>query len=373
MMTSWKSATESFDFGPGLDFDFQEGNSKEEKKVLNLPSNIIVAKKSVTQNANVELHVDNLKRDNSGEDQKELLVNLSKDIEEMDAIIKTEKVQSNEDKEGINIFLPKIRSTEKKRIGKYKVKGEKEGLACDQCSFAAKKKQNLLQHISQHHDKIKHCCDQCNYKTFYTHILRRHVRIVHEGIPLSCNLCKYTVNNASALSYHKQSVHHGKYYPCDRCDFRTIFPSSLRTHQRVVHDQVKVSCDLCDYKGGSKYAVRDHKKAEHEQIKFQCDSCDFISKFKQNLIVHTKNVHSDSPTQFLCDQCDYTSKHLKALETHQKVKHEDRLLICSDCPFTNPYPSCLKVHINADIQSMLMKEEHLIVTNVITGQQEKSI
>ena len=180
--TSWKSASDDFDFGqqPSLDLP-TDGIKQDGQKMPKLPTNIIVENRSKTKDI----------KDLEDLVKQELIESLNRDIQDIEDI--EMKAKPGDKMHGTS--KPINKETIKGELLKAKRnKGGKKSLFCDRCTFAARRNSDLEQHIRQHHDKIKLACDQCMYKTFYTHILRRHIQIVHDGIPLSCSQCDFKVN-----------------------------------------------------------------------------------------------------------------------------------------------------------------------------------
>ena len=148
---SWKSATDDFDFDQQMHLHMKtEKLENDEEKPIPLPPNIIVENKN--SSGGIQLLEDFTK--------EELLETLDKEIQALEDLDEEAKI-SKERRNVIKKEIIKDIST-KDMEGKMK----KKSLLCDKCSFSTWKNQNLNQHISQHHDKIKHNCDQCDYKIF---------------------------------------------------------------------------------------------------------------------------------------------------------------------------------------------------------------
>ncbi|XP_067123569.1 endothelial zinc finger protein induced by tumor necrosis factor alpha-like [Centruroides vittatus] len=82
------------------------------------------------------------------------------------------------------------------------------------CTYAAKRKDDLIQHINRTHLKIPakkpkkvHICDTCSRRFPFLSALKRHLTS-HEKIrPFSCDICSKPFKDKYQLSMHKKRVH----------------------------------------------------------------------------------------------------------------------------------------------------------------------
>lgn len=204
-------------------------------------------------------------------------------------------------------------------------------IQCSLCSFVAKSKMSLKNHVLQVHNKKKsgeaklrrlhcqHCSFTCNQKR----CVSLHAGVKHKGArPYRCQYCCFSTTRRYQLQQH-ESLHTGiGRHGCSMCNKTFGTQTKLRQHKVRVHDKQPTHfCSVCDFSGYTLDDVRRHNFRCHSgELKHPCSHCN--GKFSSELALryHCKRVHQLQGS-FLCEQCDYTCSSVATLRIHQESKH----------------------------------------------------
>lgn len=104
---------------------------------------------------------------------------------------------------------------------------------CQLCSFAAKTKQLLAQHLLREHEggppegKPLNC-SRCQFVCRHQLVLEQHLRSHGSKRLYKCTDCEYTTQNKQKITWHIR-IHTGeKPYGCDQCSYTCSDPSRLK-------------------------------------------------------------------------------------------------------------------------------------------------
>ena len=78
---------------------------------------------------------------------------------------------------------------------------------CEQCNYASKRRDKLIDHTRNKHEGITYDCQYCDYKATVNTSLNLHTKIKHEGFRYNCDQCDYTVKEIRYLKRHKETQH----------------------------------------------------------------------------------------------------------------------------------------------------------------------
>lgn len=172
-----------------------------------------------------------------------------------------------------------------------------------------------------------------------------------------CSICQQKFRTANGLKSHMNNKHSDKkpdLYKCKSCDKGYVNKTHLIRHCKVVGheypDQEKpsneafsVQCHICyKYVGRVEYHMKMyHSKDSNE---FKCDHCDFVTKRKDNLLRHERNVHSlynkrfssiektfkNKKVNFKCPDCEMVFKSKSEVINHLSLQNCQELE-CKSC------------------------------------------
>ncbi|XP_047037886.1 zinc finger protein 16-like [Helicoverpa zea] len=117
----------------------------------------------------------------------------------------------------------------------------------------------ILTHITNLVDKIKHLCTKCGYSTSKMSHFKQHEKTHSLKELKKCSYCEYTTYHAHNLKIHEHIHKNHKPYVCSVCDYRSAALSGLYSH-RLKHEKEKnmVYCDQCSYSTVYKQSLKKH-------------------------------------------------------------------------------------------------------------------
>ena len=108
----------------------------------------------------------------------------------------------------------------------------------------------------------------------------------------SCSLCSYTTKFASSLKRHSYVHVSEKSITCNLCGSKFKETCAYRLHMKEKHGPRAHVCHICGL-GFQYQRVLERHLLCHEDIKpFSCSTCGYTCKRKQDLIRHTRAMHS---------------------------------------------------------------------------------
>uniref|UniRef100_A0ACB8G1C6 Uncharacterized protein n=1 Tax=Sphaerodactylus townsendi TaxID=933632 RepID=A0ACB8G1C6_9SAUR len=206
---------------------------------------------------------------------------------------------------------------------------------CDCCSFAAKERQQLVNHYLETHEpsaaeerplKCSFCDFACQHQLVFDHHMKGHggTRVY------KCSDCEYTTKNKQKITWHIR-IHTGeKPYKCHLCQYACADPSRLKYHMRIHKEERKYLCPECGYKCKWVNQLKYHM-TKHTGIKpYQCDECKYCTNRADALRIHKETRHREARS-FICEQCGKAFKTRFLLRTHLKKHSEEKPYVCNVC------------------------------------------
>ncbi|NXC81062.1 ZN142 protein, partial [Cercotrichas coryphoeus] len=206
---------------------------------------------------------------------------------------------------------------------------------CELCSFAAKERQQLVQHYVESHepaasqDKPLHC-PFCDFACQHQLVFDQHMK-GHGGTRVyKCSDCEYTTKNRQKITWHIR-IHTGeKPYKCHLCKYACADPSRLKYHMRIHKEERKYLCPDCGYKCKWVNQLKYHM-TKHTGLKpYRCDECEYCTNRADALRVHKETRHQEARS-FICEQCGKAFKTRFLLKTHLKKHSEEKPYVCNAC------------------------------------------
>ncbi|XP_011502698.1 PREDICTED: zinc finger protein 780B [Ceratosolen solmsi marchali] len=184
---------------------------------------------------------------------------------------------------------------------------------CSECSSAFHTKHTLRQHMLRHAGKQYKCgLPGCPTILRTETELKNHRKLVHEtsnsNRDFRCNDCSYAAKTKNQLSRHQkrhQNVHtesNTRQYSCQyiNCNFQTIINSHLKRHNRLHTGKKPYKCRHCTYASNNLENLRKHVLSTNlhpGKMVYQCKSCKsdemFQTNFSKELRAHLLQVHSN--------------------------------------------------------------------------------
>lgn len=265
---------------------------------------------------------------------------------------------------------------------------EKEDMVqCTMCSFVARSKMTLTQHIKSVHNKEKSdaaklkrlLCQHCTFTCKQQRCMAQHVALKHKGArPYCCRYCPFSTTRRYRMEEH-ESLHTGiGRHRCDVCDKTFGAVAKLRQHKTRIHDKHPTHfCSLCDFSGYTLDDVRRHNLRCHTgELEHACTHCDARFSSEIALRNHCKRVHQ-LQVCFLCKHCDYTCSSEVMLKSHQQSKHPQ--LKCTTCQKSFETKESLEMHQRTHLAHQCQvcpfaaKTRQLLAQHLLNEHEEGSV
>ncbi|NXP54519.1 ZN142 protein, partial [Heliornis fulica] len=206
---------------------------------------------------------------------------------------------------------------------------------CELCSFAAKERQQLVQHYVESHEPAAPQdrplqCPFCDFACRHQLVFDQHMK-GHGGTRVyKCSDCEYTTKNRQKITWHIR-IHTGeKPYKCHLCKYACADPSRLKYHMRIHKEERKYLCPDCGYKCKWVNQLKYHM-TKHTGLKpYRCDECEYRTNRADALRVHKETRHREARS-FICEQCGKAFKTRFLLKTHLKKHSEEKPYVCNAC------------------------------------------
>ncbi|XP_037952363.1 zinc finger protein 626 [Teleopsis dalmanni] len=186
---------------------------------------------------------------------------------------------------------------------------------CDKCEKDFASRSHLKYHLETHNSE-SHVCTECS-KTFMNQIvLKKHMKL-HKSSSVKCSVCFKIFRNNETLSTHmklhsdtfsfqchicqkkyaiKSSLqqhmlkHLEKKYVC-HCGKRFQRTSTLKTHKKRHLSKETFFCKICLKNFTDIGSLSRHEKIHSDSVKYKCRHCDILTKRKDNMLRHVRNIH----------------------------------------------------------------------------------
>ncbi|XP_029985743.1 zinc finger protein 142 [Sphaeramia orbicularis] len=219
---------------------------------------------------------------------------------------------------------------------------------CQVCTFAAKTRQMLAQHLLNEHEQgpsenkpLK--CTTCPFACAHQLVLEQHLRS-HGGKRLyECTECKYSTQNKQKMTWHVR-IHTGeKPYSCEQCTYTCADPTRLKLHLRVHQDEKKFLCPECGYKCKWATQLKYHMTKHTGHKPYACTECDYRTNRADALRAHADARHRHT-RPYVCENCGKAFKSVAVLKSHQRRHGDGRPYACGLCPRSFRWGAGLRQH-----------------------------
>jgi len=154
-----------------------------------------------------------------------------------------------------------------------------------------------------------------------------------------CDICRQEVVVLSKKSIEEHlKFGHGQdpcYRPsadgnfiCLYCDYQTKYKQNVLHHTKCQHlklkDKVNWKCRRCPYVCTYKSQITNHVKSVHKRVKdWQCSQCNYAASTKPSLKLHIRNRHVGGKADFSCELCseDFQTNLKHELKKHIEAVH----------------------------------------------------
>lgn len=226
---------------------------------------------------------------------------------------------------------------------------QKSPLNCQLCSFPAKTKKVLAQHLlAQHEEGLSEedkplRCSLCEFTCRHQPVLEQHLRS-HGGKRLyKCTQCEYSTRNKQKMTWHVR-IHTGeKPYSCELCAYTCTDPSRLKLHTRVHQEEKKYLCPECGYKCKWATQLKYHMTKHTGEKRYACEECEYRTNRADALRSHRDTQHCDR-RPFICEKCGKAFKTSFILKSHQQQHRDGRPYSCGLCQKSFRWPAGLRHH-----------------------------
>ena len=242
---------------------------------------------------------------------------------------------------------------------------DKDKYKCDKCGYSTGYKRAFYDHLELH-EGVEYKCNLCQYSSCSSHNLQKHMSRTHSTLKLYCDKCSYVAKTRELLTNHMK-IHERKpaneiRFVCDKCEYKTHsrlnFKNHIETHGSVLH-----FCEKCVYSTPSSLYLKKHVYRQHtvqryepelgDPTTFECDQCNYTTSRDANLKVHIRRTHTlrlPDGALFKCQACNYRSKSYDSLGEHMKESHADNMpqtkhYACERCSYTTWDGGNLRIHM----------------------------
>nr|XP_018914402.1 PREDICTED: zinc finger protein 675-like [Bemisia tabaci] len=264
----------------------------------------------------------------------------------------------------------------------HSTKLEKNFFECKFCFKKFSQKRSILKHYKLHHSKQCSVCTFCGKFFDSPHELDSHT-LEHESKKWTCEPCKQTF--VRHQQYLKHMSEHDKYF-CITCNVGFSSRNKIADHVKLGHsirgeEQIH-QCKTCNNVFESKGKLLRHLKSHEEKGQYQCKTCKIsfnkASSYKQHLssswhtnkktptsenpslscrvclktfpnknqlLIHSQEIHGILQNISRCPFCNYKSKSKGNMRRHIDQHTQHRKYVCDQCGSSFYTYSCLKEHI----------------------------
>lgn len=223
-----------------------------------------------------------------------------------------------------------------------------EGLPSSECSYATKRKTDLMEHKGSNPDKRYELlyCSTCKKTSKLAYVRRKTTeelkcQICKTRLLFQCIQCDALLQAQSTLQYHlKHSCKNLPNLRCRECDFVTKRKTHLKAHTQSKHTEMRyelVFCSKCSVTTKLKYVKNRgmeefHCKLCRTRLHLQCMQCGHLLETQQSMLHHL-NFSCNRPSNLCCSMCDYVSTRKGHLQEHIIAKHTEgpKMYKCPAC------------------------------------------
>lgn len=252
-------------------------------------------------------------------------------------------------------------------------------IACKKCNFILENVDKFENHNISLHGYFT--CLICLATFTSRNNMKRHIRL-HTGVkPYSCHQCSESFSRND--DYKRHILRHGFHkFRCVVCNAEFSERNIIKTHMLKQHGCTTfMICQQCGECFDDAHAFQLHKKTHSELQHHQCSLCYFTSA---NTLMHNKHMltHRKPPKKYFCTHCEISFTDPFTYTIHLEKYKEDQLMTSYECCFCDtklpnfddfksheqlhvlpkqyacsvcskqfPYPSYLRDHMLAHLQT----------------------
>ena len=179
----------------------------------------------------------------------------------------------------------------------------------------------------------------------------------YEEVTESTDLQRCAMCQSEVIVYSKESivehlvVAHGKdppfrrgetgHFMCLFCDYQTRYKQNVLHHTKCQHlklkDKINYRCNRCSYVCTYKSQIANHVKSVHKKIRdWRCPECDYACSAKPALKLHIRAKHVKGNYDFTCEICGFGCNLKHVFRKHVEASHPGQeMRICNQikCKF----------------------------------------
>ena len=271
---------------------------------------------------------------------------------EVEDIVYAEEKESNQEPiQAIDMDIPNIDANSDRSCSENRLN------VCSECWAEYQSKEDLINHMQNHHKDVKYVCDLCDFQTIWKSNLTTHRKTQHEGLKYFCEKCEYQALSKAAVLQHMKSVHEGIRFDCDQCSYQTKSKYVLKSHKEKhkadyrnntqkkraagITDANKIiemyehgyKCTVCDKRSKNRGHAQEHAEIHMIGISYDCELCDKTSHTRAAYRSHKKNKHPKMTRDLYSNSCKDCGKDgMTKMEyaAHIYYKHQ-KLFTCDNC------------------------------------------
>ena len=141
---------------------------------------------------------------------------------------------------------------------------------CEKCVYVTSKKENLQQHVSSVHEKVKETCETCgknfsDKSNLNKHMKKKHSEIVQEKRKASDTLETPTKRIKMDTDNDERDDGEGNEkineFKCSICDKQFSELKNLNKHIKNVHEEKSMKCNNCSYATNDVFNMQRHSES----------------------------------------------------------------------------------------------------------------
>ncbi|KAG8198105.1 hypothetical protein JTE90_020928 [Oedothorax gibbosus] len=191
-------------------------------------------------------------------------------------------------------------------------------------------------------------CHFCQYTAETREEYNKHI---HTHFQFKCTQCSYMARTKGRLENHMKNHREapdnwGQYSLTKGLTENGNHGSSKEEHRLSKKDR-STRCKTCGFLGKNKTEYYEHlrKKICFTGPLLECEfeGCEFCTRYKHHFEYHLRNHYGSKP--FKCDQCNYVCVNQSMLNSHMKSHSSQYPYRCKTCTYATKYLHSLKMHV----------------------------
>lgn len=210
---------------------------------------------------------------------------------------------------------------------------------CEVCKEVLIRRQDLVEHMVKHTNKLPFICKECGKGFKNKGKLKVHMISHVSHRPFQCDICGMAFKMKATLSTHIKRHKELKPFKCDYCPLRFKSVEGSRNH--MLHKHIKMEdlknikfkvykCEYCNKLMGQKHMYMRHVRLHTGERPCICDECGRSFTMPATLNVHKKTHLARKPHH--CEICNFgfidahkLGKHYQTIRHKQMVEQKRRV------------------------------------------------